>query len=139
VKMTGRQVLAAIVSLVVAAAIVTGVVILGSPSDERARRLDQRRVSDLAGLEMAVNFYFAQHTKLPASLEALSTQPGVRIATDPVTGAAYRYRPIDAEQFELCGTFERAAESRVSSGVDVWEHPSGDHCFSKRVAKRSTQ
>ena len=48
--MTGRQLLAGVVSLVVAAAIITGVVILGSPSNERALRLDQRRVSDLEGL-----------------------------------------------------------------------------------------
>jgi hypothetical protein len=133
---TGRRVLAGVVSLVVAAAVATGVVILGSPSDERARRLDQRRVSDLEGIQTAVNFYFAQHTVLPASLEELSTQPGVRIASDPVTGAAYRYRVSGAEQFELCGTFARASESRVSSGVDVWQHPSGDHCFAKKVEKR---
>ena len=136
-RMTGREVLAGVVSLVVAAAIITGVVILGSPSNERALRLDQRRVSDLEGMLTAVNFYFAEHAKLPASLEELSRQPGVRIARDPVTGVAYRYRAIGVEQFELCGTFERASEPRVSSGVDVWQHPSGDHCFTKKVVKRS--
>ena len=136
-RMTGRQLLAGVVSLVVAAAIITGVVILGSPSNERALRLDQRRVSDLEGLQSAVNFYFGEHATLPASLEELSREPGVRIASDPVTGVAYRYRAIGAEQFELCGTFERASEPRVSSGVDVWQHPPGDHCFTKKVAKRS--
>ena len=138
-RLTGRQVLAGVVSIVVAAAIVTGVVILGSPSEERARRLDLRRVSDLQGIQNAVNFYASERTTLPASLEELSTQPGVRIGTDPVTGAAYGYRALGVEEFELCGTFERASEPRVSSGVDVWQHPSGKHCFTRKVVKRSPQ
>jgi hypothetical protein len=137
--MTGRRLLAAIVTLVVVAVVVTAVVILGSPSEERARRLDARRVDDLQGIQSAVNFYYAERGALPASLEELSRQPGVRIGTDPVTGLAYRYRPLGAEAFELCGTFERPAGPRVSSGVDVWQHSSGEHCFMRKVARRSPQ
>jgi hypothetical protein len=70
--LTGRQMLAGIVSLVVLAAIVAGMVMLGSPSDERARRLDERRVSDLAGIRNAVNFFSDRNGRLPASLDELS-------------------------------------------------------------------
>jgi hypothetical protein len=62
----------------------------------------------------------------------------VRISSDPVTGATYRYRAIDAETFELCATFDRASSPRVGSGVDVWQHPAGSHCFTK-ITKRSAQ
>jgi hypothetical protein len=137
VRFTGRQRLAAVVTLVVMAAVIAGIVILGSPADERAKRIDLRRVSDLQGMENAVNFYFAEHATLPASIEDLSKQPGVHIGSDPVTGAAYRYRARGADQFELCGTFDRASAPRVLSGVDLWAHPAGDHCFTRKVTKRS--
>jgi hypothetical protein len=139
VTLTGRQVLAGVVSLVVAAAVITGVVILGAPSAERARRLDLRRVSDLEGIQNAVNFYYTERGKLPPSLEELAAAPGVRIGSDPVTGASYGYRALGVEEFELCGTFERVAEARVSSGVDVWQHPSGEHCFARKVTRRPPQ
>ena len=138
-KFSGRQRLAGIVTLVVMTAVITGVVILGSPAEERAKRLDRRRVNDLQGLQNAVDFYFVQRAALPLSVEELSKQPGVRIASDPVTGAAYRYRAIAVEQFELCATFERASVPRVITGVDLWAHPAGDHCFTRKVNKRPSQ
>jgi hypothetical protein len=139
VRFTGRQRLAAVVTLVVMTAVITGIVILGSPAEERARRIDRRRVSDLQGMENAVNLYFAEHATLPVSVEELSKQPGVRIGSDPVTGVAYRYRPLGVEQFELCGTFDRTSTPRVLTGVDLWGHPAGDHCFTRKVAKRPSQ
>jgi hypothetical protein len=121
------------------AAVITGVVILGSPAEERAKRLDLRRVSDLQGMQNAVNFYFSERGTLPVSLEELSKQPGVRIGSDPVTGAAYRYRASGVEQFELCGTFDRASAPRVLTGVDLWAHSAGEYCFMRKVAKRPSQ
>ena len=137
--LTGRQVLAGVVSLVVVAAIAAGVVILGSPSEERARRLDRRRVAELQGLRTAVNYAYMQKGKLPASLDELANEPGVRVSTDPVTGAAYRYRTVGAEEFELCATFERASEPHEGSGVDIWQHPAGEHCFTLKVDKPPAQ
>jgi len=139
VRFTGRQRLAALVTLVVMAAVITGVVILGSLAEERAKRLDLRRVSDLQGMQNAVNFYFSEHGMLPVSVEELSKQPGVRVGSDPVNGAAYRYRTSGAEQFELCGTFDRASAPRVLSGVDLWAHPTGEYCFTRKVTKRPSQ
>jgi len=139
VRFTGRQRLAAIVTLVVMAAVITGIVILGSPADERAKRTDLRRVNDLQGIENAVNFYFAEHATLPMSVEELSKQPGVRIGSDPVTAADYRYRVLDAEQFELCGTFERTSTPRMLTGVNLWEHPAGNHCFTRKVTKQGSK
>jgi len=137
VMLTGRQILAGSVSLVVLAAIVAGIVILGSPSDARARRLDSRRVADLEGIRTAANFYQASKGALPSSLDELSREPGVRISTDPITGEPYRYRALSADTFELCGTFDRASPPRDGSGVDIWQHPAGPHCVRLKVEKRS--
>ena len=137
--LTGRQILAGVVSLVVLAAIVTGIVILGSPSEERARRLDQLRVNDLGGIKNAVNFYYDRNGRLPSSLDELSKEPGVHISTDPISGQAYRYRSLGADEFELCGTFDRDSERPVSSGVDIWAHRAGDHCVTLTVDRRRPQ
>lgn len=137
--MTGRQALAGVVSVVVFAAVIAGIVILGSPSEERARRLDQRRVSELRGIRSAVDFFYVDKGRLPASLDELATQPGVRVSADPVTNEAYRYRPLGGDAFELCATFERASELQPGSGVDIWQHPAGAHCFTLKVEKRSPQ
>ena len=138
-RMTGRQMLAGIVSAVVVAAIVTGIVILGSPSEERARRLDQVRVSELEGIKTAVEFYQRANGRLPASLSELSLQPGVRISTDPTTNEPYPYRTVSADEFELCATFDRASEPQRGSGVNIWQHPAGAHCFTLKVDKPSTK
>jgi len=137
VKMTGRQLLAVIVSVVVVAAIATGIAILGSPTEERSRRLDRVRVTELQGIRKAVEFFYSENKRLPASLDELSKQPGVRVSTDPVTAEEYRYRTVSADEFELCATFERASEPQPGSGVDIWQHPAGAHCFTLKVEKRS--
>jgi hypothetical protein len=146
VIVTGRQVLAGVVSVVVLAAVVTGIVILGSPSEERARRLDRRLVEELSSIKTAVDSYYSKNGILPESLDELwKGSPGLDlnapfdVIRDPVPPNAYRYRVVAADAFELCGTFERASEPRVSSGVDVWQHLAGAHCFPLKVDKRSTQ
>jgi hypothetical protein len=136
---TGRQVLAGIVSLVVLIVLVASVVMIGSPSEERARRLDRRRVLELEGIRAAVNFYYERKGRLPVSLDELSQEPGVRISNDPVTGTAYRYRSVSAREFELCGTFDRASVPAAGSGVDVWQHAAGAHCVTHEVVRRAPQ
>jgi hypothetical protein len=139
VKITGRQLLAAIVSLVVLAVIVTSVVMLGSPSEERARRVDQRRVLELEGVKSAVNYFYEKKGHLPASLDELSNEPGVHISNDPVTGKAYGYRTVSAREFELCGTFDRDSLPARGSGVDVWQHTAGEHCVTLEVYLREAK
>jgi hypothetical protein len=41
---TGKRTLALVLVFVVAAAVTTGIVIIGSPGEERTRRLDARRI-----------------------------------------------------------------------------------------------
>jgi hypothetical protein len=133
VRLTGHHVLVGAVVLVVVAAIAAGIVMIGSPDDARALRMDGRRVEDLQGIERAVNFYRSNKGRIPASLDELGREPGVRIANDPATGVPYSYRPAGAAAFELCGTFERDSVPRVAAGVDQWEHPAGRHCFTLTV------
>ena len=57
-----------------------GLWILGSPAQERVNRLDSRRVGDLQQIEHAVNLHWTRQRRLPASLDELSAEAGVRIS-----------------------------------------------------------
>ena len=131
--MTRAQLTGAVVTVAVTAAIVAGIYLLGSPAEERARRLDERRVQDLSGIARAVDVYWTRNTRLPASLEALRTETGANITiADPAADMAYEFRPLEGERYELCAVFE--GESRDSDrGFDAgfWLHRAGRQCFQR--------
>ena len=92
----------------VIAAVVVGLFVLGSPKEERARRVDNRRVADLNGIVSATDLYWTRHSQLPESLDDLAAEPGVRISTgDPASSDGYGYQPLDSARYEVCATFER--------------------------------
>jgi hypothetical protein len=125
---TGKRALAIVLVIVVAAAVTTGIVIIGSPSEERTRRLDARRVEDLQRLSGAVEVYHQRHQRVPASLQELSQEPGLAsVARDPATGQEYGYRSFTANSYQLCGTFER--ETTDAPAADFWSHGAGTQCF----------
>ena len=137
--LTRPRLLGALVTTVVAVAIVTGIVMLGSPSEERRRRLDQRRVQDLTNLARAVDLYWTRHATLPASVPELLKEPGGRVsATDPGTSEQYEYRVLDGGQYELCARFERESRDAGSIlGDNFWAHAPGRQCFRREPRKVS--
>jgi hypothetical protein len=132
-----RRVFPYLVGTAVVAAIVAGLVLVGSPFAERLRRLDLIRVEDLRQLRRAVDVYWKAEGKLPASLDALATVPdaGFRSKMDPSTGKPYSYRSIDGSRYELCATFE-AEEPDSEYGNRFWAHGVGRKCFELDAQKR---
>ena len=134
--MSGKRLLALVLTVVVAAAVVTGIVIIGSPMDERTRRLDTRRVQDLQQISQAVRVYHTRHQRTPASLDELSREPGLAIVPrDPVSGQPYRYSSVDSDSYELCGTFDRDSDVRTPG---FWSHGAGTQCFTLNVKQTTT-
>jgi hypothetical protein len=129
---TGKRTLAIVLVLVVAAAVTTGIVIIGSPGEERTRRLDDRRVEDLQRISSAIEVYHKRHSGVPGSLDELSKEPGLSLVPrDPVTGQAYGYRTFNANSYELCGAFDRdTADMRAA---DFWSHGTGTQCFTLNI------
>ena len=125
--MSGRKIFAGLVIAAVVLTVAGGLYMLGSPSEERTRRLDERRVSDLQRLQLAIDLYRTRHQRLPASLDELNKESGTEIfSRDPVTGQTYDYRVIDGSKYELCATFD----SRSQEPVRVfWSHRAGRQCF----------
>ena len=129
-----------VVGTAVVTAIVAGLVLLGSPSSERMRRLDLIRVQDLTQLSYAIDVYWNREEKLPPSLDALARVPNAsfRSTMDPSTSEQYSYRAVDVSRYELCATFE-AEDTTPEYGSRFWSHPAGRTCFELDAQKHQTR
>jgi hypothetical protein len=130
------HVFTAAAALAVAAAIVAGLTVLGSPAEQRRQRLDQRRVRDLSGICSEVDQYWRTNKRLPATLDEVPETSRRAGRNDPTTGLAYEYRPIGDKDFELCAIFETESPSQTDYWYTFsrnWAHGPGRHCFELSV------
>lgn len=135
------------VSLIVLASIVYGIIVIGLPSTQRARNLDQQRVSDLMNIQSEIVYTQWQKTgNIPANLDALKDPiSNYIIPTDPETKQNYEYKKITENSFELCATFktENKTTSNTSAAIvkngyldnENWQHDSGRYCFTRTIDK----
>ena len=130
-KLSPGSMLVGAAATAVIAAVVAGLIVLGSPMEERARRIDDRRVADLQGIMAATDLFWTRHSRLPASLDDLTAEPGVRISTaDPASSEIYSYQPLDSVHYEVCASFEQeSGEISRDPTRDLWAHGSGRQCF----------
>jgi hypothetical protein len=129
-----RRALVFIVAIVVLGALGAGFYLIGPPAEERLRRLDERRRTDLQRLQLATDLYWTRHNRLPATLDELAAEAGTHIySRDPQTGQPYGYAVKGGGTYELCAEFARASES----GGDFWAHGIGRRCFT--VTARTIQ
>lgn len=115
-------------TFVVVCALLASLYILGTPAQERLRRLDEQRVADLQQLSNAITRIFTLSANLPEDLTLLvDGQRLNRLPTDPVTDASYQYEILNTNQYRLCAEFSLASEQ--PSLNNFWAHPAGGHCF----------
>ena len=108
----------------VAAAVAAGLLITGSPAEQRLRRADEQRVAELRQLASTAEFRWNREQRLPS----------VDLPTDPATGEPYDYRVTGPRQFEVCATFDRPSRSELAG--DFWSHEAGRRCFQFNVTDR---
>lgn len=117
-----------------AVAIVAGLMVAGSPAEQRRLKLDERRVSDLQSLARALERRHASTGHLPARLgDALDGLVLSALPVDPVTDTPYEYEVVGASRFRLCATFSTES-GRVEQ--DFWAHGSGHHCFELDLSRQ---
>jgi hypothetical protein len=121
----------------VAAALIAGLVVVGPPSAERARRLDEVRVSDLVAIENLVSSFARVHKSLPQDLASLAEEPGYSIPRgDPESGKPYGYELVGTDAYRLCAHFATRS-AHESMGIypsgHTWFHSAGDQCFNRRL------
>lgn len=139
-KLSPGSVLLGAAAAAVTAAIVAGLFVLGSPMEERARRIDRRRVADLQGIMAATDLFWTRYARLPTSLDDLTAEPGVTInIADPTSFEIYGYQPVDSAHYEVCASFElESGEISRDPERDLWAHGAGRQCF-QLEAKDITQ
>jgi type II secretory pathway pseudopilin PulG len=139
-RSTGMKWLVASVTAVVAVSLVAAAFVLGSPAQQRQRRLDERRAQDIANIVNSVRQYARAHDALPPELAALGKEPGLSRSPplDPQTHIPYEYRTPDTESFELCAVFSLPSPSegdpyfnqgRSAYSNTPWIHSAGKQCF----------
>lgn len=134
-KKPGKIILVASVIAVVVAVVTGGIILIGSPTQERMRRLDAQRVADLRAVASAVDLYWTRHGSLPPSLEELSKEPGGSVKSlDPYTKRFYEYTLLSDNTCELCAHFARDWTGQHEALYkDFWAHGSGRQCFKLKV------
>ncbi|TAL20132.1 hypothetical protein EPN90_01675 [Patescibacteria group bacterium] len=138
-KFSVRQVFVAVTALAVAAAVIYGVILAGSPRLERSRQFDNQRVNHLQQISFGIESYYSRNKELPPTLSALSTSREIYIesVTDPEIEVFYEYRPTGKTTYELCANFDLPSEISqpgISKPFDsltskIWQHPAGRYCY----------
>jgi hypothetical protein len=109
---------------------------LGSPAEQRARRLDQARLDDLRSLANGIDNEWGQKRALPRTLDELPAG-FVQRTKDPATGVPYEYSARGENRYQLCATFDRDNTKDVErpwAGLDhvtatIWNHSAGRYCY----------
>lgn len=130
---------------IVALSVVAGFFFVGSPLDERTRRIDERRISDLQLIQNEIIGYWMNKEKLPEDLSLLRDDiRGISIPADPETGAPYEYKILGDMKFSLCATFKlpsreygeisaKPIPAEPYGGAENWQHGEGRVCFERTI------
>lgn len=147
-KLVLRSIEIATIALVLFA-LVGSFFIMGSPKQQRERRIDEQRISMLQNIDMLIQEDFSTNKKvLPVSIDALfeGVNPMIRRDSDPVTGEKYVYEITGTTTYKLCATFsqmsyewEMAQRNKESQalipyyGAYNWSHDAGYFCFDREI------
>ena len=127
--------LAASVTAVVLVSLVAAFWMLGSPAEQRQYRLDQRRISDLAGIVNSISVYAGTHDALPTDLSVFSKESGLPQApADPLSGVPYDYVVLGPQTYRICATFATSSNAAMPDYLDSqgWTHLAGRQCFERK-------
>lgn len=134
----------------VAAAVVGGLYLAGSPRSVRSQNFDNQRLNDLQQISNAIDAYFDTTNAVPTNLHDVTSsgkmQYAVNSFNDPETKVPYEYRVTGGSTYELCAMFALPTQKNAADGpapsmpmrapepygaipqVD-WTHSAGRHCF----------
>lgn len=130
-----------VVIALVVVAVFSSFFVIGSPAQQRDRRFDNNRVSDLQYIQSEIIVFWQNKEVLPSTLSELESDiRGVRLPNDPETGKQYSYKVLGTETFELCATFGTDSDidaSQIRSPYPYyqadWSHGVGEFCFERII------
>lgn len=126
--MNVNRVAALVSTTAVGIVVIAGFLLIGTPTEQRLERLDDRRLHHLQELAHAVDGYWEDHASLPATLADLVDGRRLsRLPLDPVSGEPYDYETTTEEAYRLCAGFDRATEE--TRPQTFWSHQAGRECY----------
>jgi hypothetical protein len=134
--MNAERIAATVACMLVAAGLIAGFRLVGSPQNMRTQALDRRRAEDLRVVAGALKTRYesawpARSRRLPAQLpdDLRALRPdGTDATRDPVTGKRYGYAREPGRKYRLCATFARRDEAPDIGDLSI-PHPAGRACF----------
>ncbi|MDP3970954.1 MAG: DUF5671 domain-containing protein [bacterium] len=138
------KIVAWIVSIIVGGFVIGAFVLIGSPGEARAYRMDQIRVQNLQEITYAIDDYVVVNQEKPSTLGAMEKSASYNISRDPITNEEYEYNLVGENQYELCATFEHNSQDELEyerGGVRFepdknWSHTAGHVCFTNNFKKK---
>ncbi|HWR01311.1 MAG TPA: hypothetical protein VN371_05560 [Chlorobaculum sp.] len=119
--------LAAIAVVLVVAAIIRGLFMIGPLDGQRKRKFDDKRTADLQQVATLIDYYYTTHHELPEYIGMVYRETGInRLPLDPETGESYSYRIISSDSYELCAKFSMKSDDRTDFR---WAHNTGKTCY----------
>lgn len=120
--------------IVAVGTIAAAISVMGTPSEQRAARFDDRRVDDLETLDLAIRMHAEKNGALPRDLATMAREPGRQLPLqDPETGTPYEYRATGKDAYRLCAVFTTdTAEARSAPLRGEWAHGVGRTCFDRK-------
>jgi len=140
-----NKILAMVLSIIVLGSIIAGFFIVGSPGQQRDRRMDEERIMDLQNIQGEISNYWSRKEVVPASLADLEDSiSGFKVPADPETKQPYKYKVTGDLAFELCATFGSSnldEEERIMQETyyaydkynQNWTHYKGEVCFARII------
>lgn len=128
--------------IIVSLAVIGAFLTVGSPLEERERKLDDQRVNDLSSIQSEVLSYWQMKGELPKELSDLDDSLSYFILpVDPETKAPYEYSAMASTTFELCATFAAPARIQEESMARPYyeglsgsfPHGEGRTCFERTI------
>ena len=131
-------------SAILLAVFVTTFVVVGTPAELRAKRLDDQRVSHLMQIQSEIFNYYSTKKTLPPNIEALrSDVTGFIPPADPETKQPYEYSATGTLSFQVCATFKTESKA-TQPGIrefavvygpttENWAHGIGRVCFDRTI------
>lgn len=101
---------------VIVIAVAASFFIIGTPGNERLRRIDDMRVNHLSAIQNEIVNFWTKKNSLPTALSELQNDISYfNVPTDPETNAQYEYKVSGQYQFELCANFATDDKGVINS------------------------
>ncbi|HMB65509.1 MAG TPA: DUF5671 domain-containing protein [Patescibacteria group bacterium] len=114
----------------------SGLFIMESPWQVRAKNLDREVLRDLNSLQSRVERYYRENNVLPANLETILQEYSYldqEDISDPESGKKYEYQITGDRTYQLCADFRTSGEDDDYYLGREWSHDKGYKCFELEV------